>query len=234
MGRVHELLSKRLLELTKQVKTPKGEEGKDYIAVYAQSKSELGKMLGLYYNSPFTTPVGKFLSMITFSNFLKYENLPKRYYLNYLDSLEVRKQGLKKSYVYNYWSAMGTALYYKIVTTPKLKELLKENTLPFGVHKVKRKVVMLGTEVEIDKEYKELLPYIVIINKFQELLKADNLNEATAREFLEEIRSNPERGIMEKEPLYKDEAGKNEEDEEVVGCEAQDTIVSSSEDEEKS
>lgn len=203
MSRVHELLSKKLSELTKEIKQPQGEEGVDYIAVYAQSKSELGRMLGLYHNSPFITPVGKFLSMITFSNFLKFENLPKRYYLNYLDGLEVKKQGLKKSYVYNYWSAMGTALYYKINNTPKLKELLKNNTLPFGVHTIKKKVTMLGNDVVIDKEYKELLPYIVLINKFQELLKEDNFTEESVKTFLEEIRTNTEKGIMEKEPLHK-------------------------------
>lgn len=204
MGRVHEMLSSKLEEMTKEIKRVNGEEGVDFIAVYAHSNSELGKRLGLYNNESFNTPVGKFLSMITFSNYLKYENLPKRYYLHYIDSLEVKKLGLKKSYIYNYWSAMGSALYYKIINSPGLKEEMKANTLPFSIHSVKRKVSMLGSEVEITKAYKELLPYIVILNKFDSLIKADQFTEENVRAFLEEIKTHPDRDILEKEPLRKE------------------------------
>lgn len=113
-------------------KTKKTGDGITYINIWIYGKTEVGRALSHFYESPFLHPYfGQFNSMEGFWYYIKTREKDDR--LRILAAAEAKALGktLTRYYVKNFHEIINAANFYRIEQNEKIKKLLMESTLPF-------------------------------------------------------------------------------------------------------
>lgn len=107
-------------------------DGVDHINIYSNSRCAVGKALSHFVYSPFTHPyLGPFYSMEGFWYFMRNGQVDDS--LRYLTGRRAKLKGreMQAKWYSDFKEDIMAANYIKVIQNEKIKELLKESTLPF-------------------------------------------------------------------------------------------------------
>jgi hypothetical protein len=108
------------------------EDGIKFINIWFKGKTQVGRMLSHFYESPFIHPYfGPFNSMEGFWHYI--QNVERDDALRSMSGMTAKNHGKKLSwhYVDNFHEIINTANFYKIEQNAELKKLVIESELPF-------------------------------------------------------------------------------------------------------
>ena len=111
------------------------DDGVTHINVWVKGKTELGRALSHFFESPFIHPFfGPFVSMEGFWHYIQSEERPD--ILRSLSGIAAKKKGkaLTWAYVDNFHEIINGGNFYKIEQNPHLKEMFVNSTLPFDYY----------------------------------------------------------------------------------------------------
>ena len=111
------------------------DDGITHINVWIKGKTELGRMLAHFYESPFTHPFfGPFVSMEGFWHYIQSEEQPD--ILRSLSGIAAKKKGktLTWKYVDNFHDIINGGNFYKVEQNETIRKLFLESTLPFDYY----------------------------------------------------------------------------------------------------
>ena len=107
-------------------------DGVDYINIYSNATTELGRIMSHFSHTPFTHPYfGYFVSMEGYWYYMRAREKDDR--LRYLFGFKAKKDGreLEPRWYPEFREDILAANYQKIIQTPGLKQLFMESELPF-------------------------------------------------------------------------------------------------------
>jgi len=120
---------------TKKIVYMPENDGIDHINIWVRGKTELGRMLAHFYESPFEHPFyGSFNSMEGFWHFIRNKEHDDR--LRSLSGMAAKNLGKEQNCcrIENFTEIINAANYYKIEQNARLKEMFVESTLPFTMY----------------------------------------------------------------------------------------------------
>lgn len=189
------------------------EEGKDYISLVAESKSQLGRSLSVNYNYLFRTVIGDVRSMGRFIQFVSTKYYPNRLVtkgqFSNKDLGIIRKLPTIK--LPNYWAIVAYVICTRVAQDSKLQKWLKENKLPLTIAKyaVRNKYVPeFSTPVLMN--ITKLGTYLDIVRNIEKLLKEDRFNDESITELIKSYKSVKHLGVFDKARLKEEDKASRE------------------------
>jgi hypothetical protein len=107
-------------------------DGSEFINIYSQGTTKLGRELSHFHKSPFTHPFfGHFDSMEGFWYYMRSNVRDDK--LRYLSGFEAKVKGrvLPASWYPHFWEDVLAANYQKVIQNPSLMQMLADSVLPF-------------------------------------------------------------------------------------------------------
>jgi len=163
-----------------------------HININSRSTTDLGKRLCYSYPFAIKTICGPAGSIRNFIDFLCKEGYPAELLpktrMTKDDILRVPK--LPKR-VNNYLAILAYILTQRILQDKRLQVSMKSNTLPYTSYRETRKETLFNSVIELSIPDVKMWKYVFVVNKIDELVKADNFNKATANALVESCMKDP-------------------------------------------
>lgn len=154
----------------------KGEsDGVEHINICFTGKTELGRMLSLEFEQKFVHPIlGPFKSLTNYWAYLKSEsrNTSLRFMKPSTCLPALKRNNDMRDSVENFKALIVRGCYYKIMSTPKLKDMVMKSTLPFQMYFIKIEKETTGaTEVKYEVKVPHKYSYW-LIGGYEEVRRA--------------------------------------------------------------
>lgn len=189
------------------------EEGKDYISLVAESKSQLGRSLSVNYNYLFRTVIGDVRSIGRFIQFVSTKYYPSRLVtkgqFSNKDLGIIRKLPTIK--LPNYWAIVAYVICTRVAQDSKLQKWLKENKLPLTIAKyVVRNKYVPEFSTPVLMNITKLGTYLDIVRNIEKLLKEDRFNDESITELIKSYKAVKHLDVFDKARLKEEDKASRE------------------------
>lgn len=175
-------------------------DGVDYINIFRDSDSELGRRLAPGYVMKFTTFLGITLTMKSFMSAISIKGYPLEL-LNIASSKAHAKKlnelkKLEKVNVPNYWALVAYALCEKVRADKKLQELMRNNKAPYTAYNVTKTSTLLGKSIVTSLPNNSMGKYVAICTYITKMLQDNKFEDKDIQEFIEQCKEAPDKDIL--------------------------------------
>ena len=171
-------------------------DGVDYINIFQNGNTELGRILAPGYNKRFTTFLGPTISMRAYMSALRLKGYPLSLLSTPTNKVHPKDlAGLSKLEsvnVPNYWALVAYGLCQKVIGDKKLKHLMKENTLPYTCYEVTKTSNLFNKQIVTSVPKNSMGKYTAICYYIGEMLKANQFSDQHIEEFVNACKDQPD------------------------------------------